>query len=240
MTSDRRAVQVVREAARAAVLDAWAVLMPTQCSGCGTPDRALCASCLSALRAQPRAAYREDLTVWSALEYTEVVGRVLVAYKDGGRTDAAPALAAALRGAVAAALAAADDPCPAQPPGGIVLVTVPSTRRAWRARGFHPVNLLLRRAGLRGNTLLRPHAGVADQVGLGRQQRLDNRSGSLVATRPLAGCRIVLVDDIVTTGATLLEARRAVRQAGGEVVGAATVAETRRRHPVIQRSRETD
>ena len=237
MTRDQRMLAAVRAAAHTAVLDAWAVLMPTQCSGCGTPDRALCVACLSALRAEPRAVYREDLTVWSALEYSGVVGRVLVAYKDGGRTDAAPALAAALRQAVGAALAAAD---PAQTSGGVVLVTVPSSRRAWRARGFHPVDLLLGRAGLRGSALLRPCAGVADQVGLGRQQRLDNRSGTLAATRPLSGSRIVLVDDIVTTGATLLEARRALRQAGGEVIGAATVAETRRHHPDIHRSRETD
>ena len=221
--------------AREALLDAWAVLMPTECSGCGTPDRALCAACRAALRAAPTSARRDALTVWSALDYTEVVGRVLVAYKDGGRTDAAPMLAAALGAAVAAALAAA-------PPGasGILLVTVPSSRRAWRARGFTPVDLLLRRAGLRATALLRPSVSVADQVGLGRQQRLDNRSGSLAAIRSLAGSRIVLVDDIVTTGATLLEARRAIRQAGGDVVGAATVAETRRLHPDIHRSRETD
>ena len=238
--TERRMLHAARKAARTAVLDAWAVVMPTDCSGCGTPDRALCAACLCALRAAPRVAYRDDLAVWSALDYSGVVGRVLVAYKDGGRTDAAPALAAALREAVAAALTAAAPADPTQITGGIVLVTVPSSRRAWRVRGFHPVDLLLRRAGLRGRRLLRPSGSVADQVGLGRQQRLDNRSGSLVASRPLAGSRILLVDDIVTTGATLLEAARAIRQAGGEVIGAATVAETRRLHPDTHRSRKSD
>ncbi|WP_130178637.1 ComF family protein [Cryobacterium sp. SO1] len=241
MISGQPVLEAVRAFARDAILDAWAVLMPTECSGCGRADRALCTACSGALTGTPTAAYREDLTVWSALDYSDVVGRVLVAYKDGGRTDAAPALAAALRLAVAAAVRAAQPAAPPEPAdGGILLVTVPSSRRAWRARGFNPVDLLLRRAGLRATAALRPCGTVADQVGLGRQQRLDNRSGSLRATRSLVGSRIVLVDDIVTTGATLLEARRAIRQAGGEVVGAATVAQTRRRHPDIYRSRETD
>ena len=222
----------VREAVRAAVLDAWAVLLPTECSGCGRSDRALCAACLAALRAEPLAAFRDDLTIWSAVDYTEVTGRVLVAYKDGGRTDAAPALAAALRAAVGAALAATATPDePGAAGAGILLATVPSSRRAWRARGFHPVDRLLGRAGLRPTPLLRQSGRILDQVGLGKAERLDNRRGSMIATRPLTGSRIVLVDDIVTTGATLLEARRAIRQAGGEVLAAATVAHTRRRQP---------
>ncbi|QYF73882.1 ComF family protein [Cryobacterium sp. PAMC25264] len=240
-------LRAVLAAAPAAVLDAWAVLMPTDCSGCGAADRALCSGCAAALRPTPALCTRDDLTIWSALEYRDVAARVLVAYKDGGRTDAAPALAGALRAAVGAALAAA--PGSAAPGGtgwppaaveGVLLVAVPSSRRAWRARGFTPVELLLRRAALRPVRLLRPGGRVADQVGLGRQERLDNRTGALVATRRLAGHRVLLVDDIVTTGATLLDARRAIRLAGGEVIGAATVAETRRRHPVTESSPKTD
>jgi predicted amidophosphoribosyltransferase len=48
----------------------------------------------------------------------------------------------------------------------------------------------------------------------------------MAARRPLAGRRVLLVDDVVTTGATLAEAARAVRAAGGSVVGAATLAST--------------
>jgi predicted amidophosphoribosyltransferase len=220
-----------------ALRDAWAVLVPTECSGCGQPDRALCPACTAALSPAPRSASRDTLTVWSALDYTDAVGRVLVAFKDDGRTDSAPALAAALGTAVATALAAVDPG-----PGGVDLVTVPSSRNAWRSRGFHPVDLLLRRAGLRSVRFLRPRptAAVTDQVGLGREQRIDNRSNTLEARHSLAGHRILLVDDIVTTGATLLEARRAITSAGGVVLAAATVAETRRRQPDHSRSPEAD
>jgi len=136
-----------------------------------------------------------------------------------------------LRLAVAAALAA-----PAAGSGGtddrsVHLVTIPSSRKAWRGRGFHPVELLLARAGLTGTPVLRQVGGTTDQVGLGREARAGNRHGSLLARRPLAGFRCVIVDDILTTGATILEARRAVLEAGGEVLGLATLAETRRLFP---------
>jgi predicted amidophosphoribosyltransferase len=72
---------------------------------------------------------------------------------------------------------------------------------------------------------------VTDQVGLGRAERAANKNHSLVARRSLSSVAVILVDDIVTTGATLLEARRAVFAAGGTVVGLATLAETRRLLP---------
>jgi predicted amidophosphoribosyltransferase len=66
---------------------------------------------------------------------------------------------------------------------------------------------------------------AADQRGLGRAERLENLRGGMLARRA-EGIRVVIVDDVVTTGATLLEAARALRAAGAVVVGAATIAAT--------------
>ena len=208
--------------------------MPTECSGCGMPDRALCGACLAALAPEVHSSERSGVLVWSALDYSGVARKVLGAFKDGGRTDAAGALAGPLRAAVAAALA------PVTEGSGVHLVTVPSSRRAWRLRGYHPVDLLLGRVGLRATPVLRPVGETQDQVGLGSAERGRNRTGSLVALRPLHGFRALIVDDILTTGATVLEVRRAVLAAGGQVVGVATLAETRRRFPAAECSSETD
>jgi predicted amidophosphoribosyltransferase len=75
--------------------------------------------------------------------------------------------------------------------------------------------------------------GAVQQKSLAAGERAANREGYLRATRPLNGRRFVVVDDVQTTGATLAEAARAVRAAGGEVVAVATLAYTPRRlaHP---------
>ncbi|MBG6059527.1 putative amidophosphoribosyltransferase [Cryobacterium sp. MP_M5] len=219
-----------------ALLDAWAVVLPTDCSGCGRPDRALCTDCRAALQPAVHCTERRGVPVWSALDYAGVARQVIAAYKDGGRTDAVGVLSVSLRSAVVAALAA--EAAGGGGPG-IHLVTVPSSRRAWRQRGFHPVDLLLGRGGLAPTRVLRAVRETSDQVGLDSAERGSNREGSLVACRRLDGFRALVVDDILTTGATVLEARRAILEAGGDVVGVATLAETRRRHAVTDRSSET-
>jgi predicted amidophosphoribosyltransferase len=229
------------KAVTAALLDAWGVVAPTSCSGCGAPDRALCPSCRLALAPVVRPARRGDFHAWAALEYSGMVRSVIGAYKDGGRTDAARALSVPLRSAVLAALSdrSATGRDAGQGPGTVQLVSVPSSREAWRARGFSPVELILRRARLRTTPILQQVALSRDQVGLGREERGANKRETLAARRPLGGLRCLLVDDILTTGATLLEARRAVEQAGGIVVGAAVLAQTPRRMPGGDGSQET-
>ncbi|MFC9849450.1 ComF family protein [Streptomyces sp. NPDC060223] len=109
--------------------------------------------------------------------------------------------------------------------GAVLLVPVPSSRWAVRARGHDPARRIalaaageLRRAGTPARVLavLRQRRAVADQSGLNSRQRLDNLAGALEVAAGgerllAAGSRIVLVDDLMTTGASLTEAARAVR-----------------------------
>jgi hypothetical protein len=106
----------------------------------------------------------------------------------------------------------------------VLLVPVPSSRRAVRARGHDPARRIglvaageLRRAGwaARVAAVLWQRRTVADQAGLNSRQRLADLAGALEVSgggaRLLAGARVVLVDDLMTTGASLTEAARAVR-----------------------------
>ena len=229
--------------------DALAVLLPTTCAGCGAPDRGMCAGCRHSLIPRAYAVQRGDSTIWSALEYAGVARRVIAAYKDGGRTDQASILAPAIGLAIAAALRA----CPETDGGGrhrvanarddrargVRVVTIPSSSAAWRIRGFSPVEMLLARQGIVPSRVLRQRGQRRDQVGLGQVERNQNKKGSLVARGRLDGHDFLIVDDILTTGATMLEAKRAILAGGGRVVGLATLAETRRRHPPLLHSQET-
>lgn len=214
---------------RDALLDAWAVLMPVDCAGCASPDRALCAGCRIRLAPDPAWHRLPDGTrVVSALDYSGTVRQVILAFKGQGRTDVASALAAPLGSALqaAAVLAAvlADRPSPE-------LALVPTSRSSYRRRGYDPVALLVRRAGFAGRAVLRHSRSTLQQKTLDVESRSRNLAGSLHAPRALTGRSFILVDDVMTTGATLVEAARAIREAGGQVVCAATVAHTERLFP---------
>ena len=207
---------------RGALAEALALVIPVACAGCDEPDIALCEACGISLR--PRVTRSPVGTpVWSGLAFEGVAARVVRALKEDGRTGLARDLAPALRAAVDAAVAAAprsDDP--------VVVVPIPTSRAAYRRRGYRVAELVARRAGLGSVRLLETARTAADQRGLDRAARRRNVSGSLRA-RGAEGARVVVIDDVVTTGATLEEAVRALRAGGADVIGAATIAATARR-----------
>jgi predicted amidophosphoribosyltransferase len=168
----------------------------------------------------------------------------LVAFKDGDRRDLKTVLAPMLSEAVSAALA--QDPrlraVLASGNGPVFVVPVPSSPAAVRRRGDAPLELLTRACIARiarpeHELLLAPalrlRRRVADQAGLDHRQRATNVEFAMqVQPRwraSIHGVTCLLVDDVQTTGATLVEAARALLAGGAEHVVAATVAATQRR-----------
>ncbi|WP_051970266.1 ComF family protein [Kitasatospora azatica] len=218
------------------------LLLPAPCAGCGAPGALLCPSCralLTGLRgypAAPRPAPAGLPPVHACTAYRDPVRQLLLAHKERGALGLAGPLGAVLAEAVRAALAQA--PPPEHP---VLLVPMPSARRAVRARGHDATRRLarsaarrLRRHGLPCQVapVLRPARRVADQAGLGAAERRANLHRALTVPElfreSLSGRQLVLVDDLVTTGATLGEAARALRAAGAPPVAAATLAATTR------------
>lgn len=205
---------------RHAALDALALLLPVECAGCGLPDRAVCAACRAALRPEPSGRRLPDGTpVFSGLEYDGVARAVILAFKEQGRADLARVLAPALAAAVTEAGTGLDLT-------GAEVAAVPGSRRARRRRGFDPVPALIAGAGLDRARVFAPARPHLAQKTLSIDERARNLEGAFEVSAAVAGRRFLLVDDVVTTGATLAAAAEALRSAGAEVVAAAVVAST--------------
>ena len=218
-------VFTISHSLREAVLDAIAVVLPIACAGCDDDDRGLCSGCRGQLQPHPFARPLDDGTpVWAALVYDGAARRAILGLKEKGRTDVARALAVPLRSAVSCFRLHAGSAA-----GTVELAIPPVNRASFRRRGYDPVRLLARAAGLPQpvSVLVNLHER-ASQKTLDRAQRAVNLVGSMAASRPLNGRSFLVLDDVVTTGATLAEVIRSLRDGGAEVVGAAVLAATPR------------
>ena len=224
--------------ARLALLEALSMLLPSSCAGCGAEDRVVCEKCRDALRPQIRTAelWHEGavaLPLVYGLDYAEPVSGILHALKENGATAAAHPLGRALREVARAAVPIlTGHRVSTQNTSAIILTYPPGSRANYRLRGYVPVELLLSRARLRYRELLRPTRGIrdrADQSALDREHRFNNLEGTLEAVAMLDGLSVVIVDDVATSGATLLECARALRASGAIVLGAIALAHTPRK-----------
>lgn len=217
-----------------AIRDALTTLFPIGCGGCGQADSRLCVTCLTALRAAVAPAVEQlpqALAVVTAMTYVSPLAELFDAYKERGRADLAKELGALLRVSLRHATTelglAKRSSEPRQP---LLLIPAPSRRAARARRGYDHVPLLIERALPRARPVsaLRHTRRVADQSALGRGQRAHNLVGAMVASPLVRDRSCVVVDDLVTTGATLGEAARALRDAGATVLGAVAIARVER------------
>lgn len=195
-------------------------ITPPVCEACGAPfafdggPGALCGACIAA-----RPVYRRARAV---MRYDDGARGLILGLKHADRTDRAPALARWMARAGAVLLADAT-----------LIVPVPLHRWRLLHRRFNQSALLARELGrLSGKPvapgLLRRRRNTPSQGSLTRAQRADNVAGAF-ALRPggatgLVGARVLLVDDVLTTGATVEACARVLLRAGAAAVDVLTIA----------------
>ena len=193
------------------------ILFPAACAGCGGDDGVLCPACLPSGRAIQRFQLGA-LHVAALGPYDGSLRGAILAFKRG-RRDVGLVLAEALARHLVSMLA-----------NGCVLVPVPTTAARRAERGFDQAVLLAREAGRLSGLgvldILRQTAGDA-QRGRSRLARLGARGRfRCSAGRLVDGVRVVLIDDVATTGATLRDCSAVLTAAGARVAGALVVART--------------
>jgi predicted amidophosphoribosyltransferase len=240
---------VLAGAARARVAGRLAadLVLPGPCPGCGAREGPVCPGCRAVLLGEPPP-WRDHRAgpCRAAAPYGPRIRRLVLAAKEGGRADVRAVLAVALARAVVEVgwgeRRRAD---------GLVLVpppTGPGVR--WRRRGDPVADLAALAAARLADAgadvvaapgLLRRVRAVADQAGRGAGSRRENVHGAFRAARAGRGPSrdAVVVDDVVTTGATSDECARALAGSGWRVLGVAAVASAGsrlaggRRHPEV-------
>ena len=204
------------------------LIFPSRCIGCSQLGISICSICRK--NWHPHIYKRglkvlgNDYPVISSIEYSPIASRVLMKSKESNHIAADQLLIKAIAHSLQFFL---------KNYGSGDLVAIPSRISATRKRGRNFMQEITRSVAnlesLEYQEILHHKRAVRDQSQLNSQQRLSNVAGAFSAKTNLAAAAgrgntepLIIVDDLVTTGATLAEAIRALRTAGFTVIGAVT------------------
>lgn len=205
--------------------------IPQHCAGCGKPRTRICSCCIAELSGPPHYVHVKslnlrDFPILAGARYEGAPRNLLLAAKERSQTSLIPMIADAAFGAAAMLLASFT-------PLRLVIVPVPSTAHSTRIRGYNLVaemarhirkRLEMNAGDVRVVPALKHGRPVADQSRLTARERAANLHGALALIdshrKSLHSSQVLILDDLVTTGATLREARRALIARGVDVIGA--------------------
>lgn len=161
---------------------------------------------------------RGNLIGFSAMSYTSEAKLILRSFKELGESSLAGTISKTMQPLLS---------CFHEQPTR--MVPIPSNFETLRERGFNPAEIIARELSKKPgfpafSSILRRTRQTLDQSKLTPRQRVENQLGSMLAK---TGSELVLlIDDVVTTGATLQNAARELEEAGNKVMGFLTFAET--------------
>jgi predicted amidophosphoribosyltransferase len=205
------------------------LFLPAECGGCGAPSARWCDACAAELSVAPDQPHvvnpriDPEVPVFALGRYANARRHAILALKERGRGDLVEPLARVLAVGVHRLLSWGIVPTP------LTVVPAPTRRSAARRRGGDPVARLARAAVARHPDItvapaLRLKAMTRDSVGLGTTARERNIAGRVVLRGAPPRTEVMVVDDIVTTGATARESVRILQAAGVRVAAVLAIA----------------
>lgn len=195
------------------------LIFPIRCLGCDQLGISICSQCRKFWHPRIIKTWshsKEKFPIYSSIPYSPIAGKVLLSAKESSLELADNLLTAALLHSLRGARSQNQID---------FLVPIPSRRSVARKRGRQFISVLSRSIGESENLpteeILTHTRKVRDQSNLDAKDRAANLDKALISLRFLSG-KAVLIDDLVTTGATLHEAARALRSKGITVAAAVT------------------
>jgi predicted amidophosphoribosyltransferase len=184
------------------------LIFPTRCLGCNKLSSIICPDCSTQWEKSKFITRQSGLTVHSTILYTPVAAKIILAAKENGSSSADKLLMEAIMWQ----LQNLDFNL-----NNIRLVPIPSSKRSIRNRGrsfiIDIVQQISQQTGIPVLDCLSLTGKTIYQSRLNRKQRLENMKGA-ISMKAVARGELLLIDDVITTGATLKEAARALNSQG--------------------------
>jgi predicted amidophosphoribosyltransferase len=187
------------------------------CISCAAPGYWLCPSCLSAWNTSVKKNSIDGKPIYFKSDYTSKTASVILAAKEGNDLNAIALLASAISQSIAFSIA------DLRLSEVITLITIPSAPSAIRRRGQDHINTLAKyvQRDLQQKSITAYYApilfqkkSIRDQSQLSSQQRMENTKGKFaVKSCEIPQGAVYLIDDLITTGASMLEGVRALSEA---------------------------